>query len=94
MNGLFLIDDSKDADTEENKTEADARAKSEGSGSNTPKVQRPNYSAEQIEKMKKWTDGTFTEDELADFRKRCLGTDYVDVIENIDAEYVRRKAIF
>lgn len=94
LNGLFLIDDNKDADTEESKKESDARAKAEGSGSNTPKVQRPNYSAEQLEKMKKWSDGTFTEEELAEFRKRCLGADYADAIEDINGEYEKRKALF
>lgn len=94
LNGLFLIDDSKDADTEESKNESDARAKVEVSGSNTTNVQRPNYSAEQIEKMKKWTDGTFTEDELAEFRKRCCGADYADAIEDINGEYEKRKAVF
>lgn len=94
LNGLFLIDDSKDADTEENKNESDARAKTEGSGSDAPKVQRPNYSAEQIEKMKKWTDGTFTDDELKEFRRRCCGADYADAIEDINREYEKRKAIF
>jgi hypothetical protein len=94
LNGLFLIDDSKDADTEESKNESDARAKAESSGSNTPKVQRPNYSAEQIAVMKKWTDGTFTDEELAEFRKRCLGADYADAIEDIEKEYEKRKALF
>lgn len=94
LNGLFLIDDSKDADTEENKNESDARAKAEASGSDTPKVQRPNYSAEQLEKMKKWTDGTFTDDELKEFRRRCCGADYADAIEDINREYEKRKAIF
>lgn len=92
LNGLFLIDDNKDADTDENKNESDARAKA--SGSDTPKVQRPNYSEEQLAKMKKWTDGTFTEEELAEFRKRCCGADYADAIEDINGEYEKRKAIF
>jgi hypothetical protein len=94
LNGLFLIDDSKDADTEESKNESDARAKAGSSGSNTPKVQRPNYSSEQIAVMKKWTDGTFTDEELAEFRKRCLGADYADAIEDIEKEYEKRKALF
>jgi hypothetical protein len=92
LNGLFAIDDSKDADTDENRNESEAR--SNASGSDTPKVQRPNYSAEQIEKMKKWTDGTFTDDELKEFRKRCCGADYADAIEDINREYEKRKAIF
>ena len=97
LNGLFLIDDTKDADTDENRNESEARSKASGSDtpkSDAPKVQRPNYSAEQIEKMKKWTDGTFTEDELAEFRKRCCGADYADAIEDINGEYEKRKAIF
>jgi hypothetical protein len=92
LNGLFLIDDNKDADTDESRNESEAR--SNASGSDTPKVQRPNYSAEQLGKMKKWTDGTFTDDELKEFRKRCCGADYADAIEDINREYEKRKAIF
>lgn len=92
LNGLFLIDDNKDADTDENRNEFEARSKS--SGSDTPKVQRPNYSEEQLAKMKKWTDGTFTEEELKEFRKRCCGPDYADAIEDINGEYEKRKALF
>ena len=97
LNGLFLIDDNKDADTDENRNESEARSKTNGSDtpkSDTPKVQRPNYSEEQLAKMKKWTDGTFTEEELAEFRKRCCGADYADAIEDINGEYEKRKAIF
>lgn len=89
-----------DEDTDavvENRNESEARSKASGSDtpkSDAPKIQRPNYSAEQIEKMKKWTDGTFTEDELAEFRKRCCGADYADAIEDINGEYEKRKAIF
>lgn len=93
LNGLFLIDDNKDADTEENKNEADERAKQEDSGSNTQKA-RPNYTKEQLEKMKKWNDGTFTEVELNQFRKECIGEDYANAIERIDAEYMKRRDIF
>ena len=97
LNGLFLIDDNKDADTDENRNESDARSKASGSDtpkSDAPKVQRPNYSPEQLEKMKKWADGTFTEEELAEFRKRCCGADYADAIEDINGEYEKRKALF
>lgn len=93
LNGLFLIDDNKDADTDENRNESEARSKASG-GSDTPKVQRPNYSEEQLAKMKKWTDGTFTEEELKEFRKRCCGADYADAIEDINGEYEKRKALF
>ena len=97
LNGLFLIDDNKDADTDENRNESEVRSKTSGSDtpkSDSPKVQRPNYSAEQIATMKKWTDGTFSEDELAEFRKRCCGPDYADAIEDINGEYEKRRAIF
>lgn len=97
LNGLFLIDDNKDADTDENRNESEARSKASGGDtpkSNTPKIQRPNYSEEQLAKMKKWTDGTFTEEELAEFRKRCCGPDYADAIEDINGEYEKRKALF
>lgn len=93
LNGLFLIDDSKDADTEENKNESDNRAKQgNDSGSNTdkPKVQRPNYSKEQLEIMKGWTDGVFTDEELAQFRIECSGADYVKAIERIEEEHKKR----
>ena len=94
-----MIDDNKDSDTEENKTECEERSKaqssrSDTSKSDTPKVQRPNYSDEQIEIMKKWTDGTFTEEELAEFRKRCVGADYADAIKDINGEYEKRRAVF
>lgn len=97
LNGLFLIDDTKDADTDENRNESEARSKASGSDtpkSDAPKVQRPNYSPEQLEKMKKWADGTFTEVELAEFRKRCCGPDYADAIEDINGEYEKRRATF
>lgn len=98
LNGLFLIDDNKDADTDENRNESEARSKASGGSdtpkSDTPKVQRPDYSAEQLEIMKKWTDGTFTEEELAEFRKRCVGADYADAIKDINGEYEKRRALF
>ena len=97
LNGLFLIDDNKDADTDESRNESEARSKTSGSDtpkSNAPKVQRPNYTAEQLAKMKKWADGTFSEEELAEFRKRCCGADYADAIEDINGEYEKRRAIF
>lgn len=93
LNGLFLIDDSKDADTEENKNESDNRAKQgNDSGNNTdkPRVQRPNYSKEQLEIMKGWTDGVFTDEELAQFRIECSGADYVKAIEKIEEEHKKR----
>lgn len=85
LNGLFLIDDNKDADTDENRNESDARA---------GKHPMPSYTEEQLAKMKSWGDGTFTEEELAGFRKECIGEDYANAIERINEEYVKRRDIF
>jgi len=85
LNGLFLIDDNKDADTDENRNESDARA---------GKHPIPSYTEEQLAKMKSWGDGTFTEEELAEFRKECIGEDYANAIERINAEYIKRRDIF
>lgn len=85
LNGLFLIDDNKDADTDENRNESDARAN---------KPTKPSYTEDQLAKMKSWTDGTFTEDELAKFRKECVGDDYANAIERINEEYMKRRDIF
>ena len=86
LNGLFLIDDNKDADTEELKNETDARSKTKGG--------KPSYTEDQLAKMKAWADGTFTEDELAGFRKECCGPDYANAIERINEEYLKRRDIF
>ena len=86
LNGLFLIDDTKDADTEELKNESDARSKTKGG--------KPSYTEDQLAKMKAWADGTFTEDELAGFRKECCGPDYANAIERINEEYLKRRDIF
>lgn len=86
LNGLFLIDDNKDADTEELKNETDARSKT--------KASKPSYTEDQLTKMKSWADGTFTEDELAGFRKECCGPDYANAIERINNEYLKRRDIF
>jgi hypothetical protein len=86
LNGLFLIDDTKDADTEELKNETDARSKT--------KASKPSYTEDQLTKMKLWADGTFTEDELAGFRKECCGPDYANAIERINTEYLKRRDIF
>ena len=44
--------------------------------------------------MKSWADGTFTEEELAGFRKECCGSDYANAIERINTEYLKRRDIF
>lgn len=86
LNGLFLIDDTKDADTEELKNESEERSKSKGG--------KPSYTEDQLAKMKSWADGTFTEEELAGFRKECCGSDYANAIERINTEYLKRRDIF
>lgn len=78
LNGLFLIDDAKDADTDEYKAEQDSAPK-------------PKFSKEQLAEMKKWADGTFTEDELAKI-KVDLKRDFTGTYKNACAEYARRKA--
>lgn len=82
-----------DEDTDavvETKNESDIGSKSSGSNTDKPKVQRPNYSKEQLETMKGWTDGLFTEEELAKFRTECSGTDYASAIERIEKEHKKR----
>lgn len=86
LNGLFLIDDTKDVDTEELKNESDARSNA--------KKGKPSYTEDQLVKMKSWADGTFTEEELAGFRKECCGPDYANAIERINEEYLKRRDIF
>lgn len=86
LNGLFLIDDNKDADTDENRNETEERSKSKGG--------KPSYTEDQLTKMKSWADGTFTENELAGFRKECCGPDYANAIERINNEYLKRRDIF
>lgn len=90
LNGLFLIDDNKDADTDENINESDERAKQDKS----PKKQMPKYTEKELEMMKSWGDGTFTEDELAQFRKECTGENYAEAINRIELEYEKRRDIF
>lgn len=82
LNGLFLIDDNKDADTNELRNEQNARAKQ---ASNS-------FTKEQIEEMKKWNDGTFTADELAKFKASVKGGDAETKFTSMQREYNRRKA--
>ncbi len=85
LNGLFAIDDTKDADTNESREESNARA-----------AQKPKskFTDAQIEIMKRWNDGTFTEEELADVKKRLAGADFAEVIKQTQGEYERRTAVF
>lgn len=89
LNGLFLIDDNKDADTNEAREQANnVPAEKQKS---KPKSR---FSDEQIEMMKSWNDGTFTEDELTDIKKKLAGSDFADVIKNTQSEYEKRSALF
>lgn len=85
LNGLFAIDDTKDADTNEAREQAD----------NTP-AEKPKskFTDEQMAQMKKWNDGTFTAEELADIKKRLAGKDFAKVIEETQGEYEKRTAVF
>ena len=85
LNGLFAIDDTKDADTNEAREQAD----------NTP-AEKPKskFTDKQMAQMKKWNDGTFTTEELADIKKRLAGKDFAKVIEETQGEYEKRTAVF
>ena len=85
LNGLFLIDDNKDADTNE------AREQADNAPAEKPKSK---FTDEQMAQMKKWNDGTFTAEELADIKKRLAGKDFAKVIEETQGEYERRTAVF
>ena len=61
-----------------------------------PPTQKPNPNAVKVEftdaqkaEMKKWTDGTFSADELAQFKANCL-TDAKKAYENMKMEYETR----
>lgn len=82
LNGLFLIDDTKDDDTNEARTERESRA------AQTPK---PSFTKEQIEEMKKWNDGTFTADELSRFKASLPEGEVERKFLAMKCEYERRK---
>lgn len=90
LNGLFNIDDTKDSDTEEYR-----RINVSDTKQSVP-TQKPNPNAVKVEfteaqkaEMKKWTDGTFNADELAQFKANCL-TDAKKAYENMKMEYETR----
>ena len=85
LNGLFAIDDTKDADTNE------AREQANNAPAEKPKSK---FTDEQMAQMKKWNDGTFTTEELADIKKRLAGKDFAKVIEETQGEYEKRTAVF
>lgn len=83
LNGLFLIDDNKDADSNEARYESEGRAKSAPSQS---------VSEEQKEEMKKWKDGTFTKEELDKFKADWGKPGLAERFNKMKAEYEKRRA--
>lgn len=83
LNGLFLIDDNKDADSNEARYESEGRAKSSPAQS---------VSEEQKEEMKKWKDGTFTKEELDKFKADWGKPGLAERFNKMKAEYEKRKA--
>ena len=79
LNGLFAIDDAKDAD-------ADESGKNESEPSPKHGQKKVEFTDEQKEEMKKWTDGTFSADELAQFKANCL-IDAKKAYEDMKREY-------
>ena len=57
-------------------------------------VKKSKFTDEQMAQMKKWNDGTFTAEELADIKKRLAGKDFAKVIEETQGEYEKRTAVF
>lgn len=89
LNGLFAIDDTKDNDTNELREEREERIAYE-----EKQVKKSKFTDEQMAQMKKWNDGTFTTEELADIKKRLAGKDFAKVIEETQGEYEKRTAVF
>lgn len=83
LNGLFLIDDNKDADSNEARYESEGRAKFAPAQS---------VSEEQKEEMKKWKDGTFTKEELDKFKADWGKPGLAERFNKMKAEYEKRKA--
>lgn len=83
LNGLFLIDDNKDADSNEARYESEGRAKSAPAQS---------VSEEHKEEMKKWKDGTFTKEELDKFKADWGKPGLAERFNKMKAEYEKRKA--
>lgn len=89
LNGLFAIDDTKDNDTNELREEREERVAYE-----EKQAKKSKFTDEQMAQMKKWNDGTFTAEELADIKKRLAGKDFAKVIEETQGEYEKRTAVF
>lgn len=85
LNGLFLIDDAKDADTEEYSGNAPAK-KAQPSPAQS-------WTKEQVEEMKRWSDGTFDKEELDKFKRDVASGDKQALYSAMSAEYKKRLVI-
>lgn len=85
LNGLFLIDDTKDADTDENNRARNEAAKQE-------RTQAEKFTKAQMDEMRKWNDGTFTADELAKFKASAMNGNLSENFSKMKAEYDKRKS--
>lgn len=91
LNGLFLIDDSKDADTDEYRATEERKPAANRTDKEAPKQGAIRFTHAETEEMRKWGDGTFTEKELSDIRAGLKGADFRKVFENAKNEYMDRK---
>ena len=98
LNALFLIDDTKDCDTNELREESKARddyQKKTEQNKTEQKKPASKFSNEQLEQMKKWAIGeVFTSDELADVKKKLCGANWETVFAETQEEYQRRISTF
>lgn len=83
LNGLFLIDDNKDADTNEARYENEGRVKDSSA---------PVVVSAQMKEMKRWTDGTFTKEELDKFKADWGKPGLDERFNKMKVEYEKRKA--
>ena len=92
LNGLFLIDDSKDADTNEYRNIQQKPLTPEAMGMKKASQVKSRFSDQETAEMKKWADGTFTPDELAKVKASLNGENWSDAFNKAKAEYDKRKA--
>lgn len=92
LNGLFLIDDSKDADTNEYRNVQQKPLTPEAMGMKKASQVKSRFSDQETAEMKKWADGTFTPDELAKVKASLNGENWSEAFNKAKAEYDKRKA--
>lgn len=92
LNGLFLIDDSKDADTNEYRNVQQKPLTPEAMGMKKASQVKSRFSDQETAEMKKWADGTFTPDELAKVKASLNGENWAEAFNKAKAEYDKRKA--